>query len=820
MNSPMWWTRWTRLVAGVALLALLVPAGAWAQSGRIVGTVTADDGRSLESAQVLVVGTRFQALTGAEGGFSIAGVPPGTYTLRAVAFGYRQAELADVTVTGGETVRAEFTLESSPFEMGEIVVSAARTEQRIIDAPASVTKIGTREIENSVGNSFTGVLADVKGLDFIQVGVTSAVVNARGFNSSFNNRMLMVEDGRIAVLPESGLPVGQMTAIPKLDLESVEVLVGPGAALYGADASNGVISLRTKDPKEHQGTAVEVAGGTRDYLDAQFRHAGVTADGKFGFKIAAEHQEAHDFENFLQHSVGDQVIDEVGIDWNSQVDRVSGALVYYDGDARLEFSGGWSETDAVGQTNVGRNQLDNWTYNHQQLRFEDPNWYVSLYRTQSRSGDSYAINRFTVNKFLNPDLPDDELKLMSDWPSNGQLYVADAQYGRRIPALLNTRVTLGGQYRYDRVSSKEEWLTDAQTGEPLGIEQRSVYFQTETPIVPGVELVVGGRFDDHEDYESQFSPKAALLVKPTDDQTVRFTYNRAFKSPTTLQTHFFIWDFVPFVGVFGNREGFTVRDGAGNVLRTVEPLVPEENETFELGYRAVLGDRLYLDLTGYYANYESFLGSLRPINNLAGGEIAHDAAGEPLISPAGNPQIVLTYQNLGAAKIFGSELGLRYAASRHVDLKGTFSWIDVTDLEESPSDPDATAVNSPPTKLTLGTDFREIAGRFSGGVLMRHVTGYFFSSGINSGRIPTFNTWNLYAGYDLPLEGAQLRVHVQNLFTCRTVEGVGDAVDPVDGTTGLSDTETSCGFDERHIEMINMPAQGTTAFFGVQFKTR
>ena len=66
--------------------------------------------------------------------------------------------------------------------------------------------------------------------------MTSVGINARGFNSSFNNRMLMIEDGRVSVLPENGLPVGTLTATPKVDISGIEVLVGPGSALYGPDA--------------------------------------------------------------------------------------------------------------------------------------------------------------------------------------------------------------------------------------------------------------------------------------------------------------------------------------------------------------------------------------------------------------------------------------------------------------------------------------------------------------------------------------------------------------------------------------------------------
>ena len=125
----------------------------------------------------------------------------------------------------------------------------------------------------------------MKGLDFVQVGMTSVGINARGFNSSFNNRMLMVEDGRVMVLPENGLPVGQFTATPKVDLAGIEVLVGPGAALYGADASSGVISMADQGPARLPGAHRGGDGRQPRYRDLQARYAGVQrAD--WGYKVS------------------------------------------------------------------------------------------------------------------------------------------------------------------------------------------------------------------------------------------------------------------------------------------------------------------------------------------------------------------------------------------------------------------------------------------------------------------------------------------------------------------------------------------------------
>ena len=808
---------WRTLLLAAALA--LLPALAAAQTGTLRGTVTGADGDAVRAAQVTVVGTRLAASTGAGGQFTITGIPAGQQRVRISRAGFLASEQA-VEITAGAESTIAVQLAESPLELDEMVVSASRRAERRSEAPATVTRVGPDVLDNVAGNSFVGALKQANGLDFVQVGVTAVAINARGFNSSFNNRMLMLEDGRIGVLPENGLPVGGFTPIPKVDLAGVEVIVGPGSALYGADASNGVLTLTSKDPRDYPGTTFEVTGGSREYADVQFRHAGVR--GNVGYKIAGEYNRFEDWSNRipasaaagapLERSAGDST----GLDWDSDVARVYGSGVYYLGDeGRVELTGGWSRTNGVGQTNVGRNQLIDWTYNVQQLKATIPGWYFSAYRTQSQAGDSYAANRFTTNRLLpaNAGKSDVEVREISDWPSNGQLYAAELQNTFRVRPLLNTQFTWGGQYRHDVVSSEGEWLTDRLTGDDIKIGQWGVYAQTETQIVPGFRLLLAGRYDDHESYDPQFSPKAGILVQPWEGQTFRLFYNRAFKSPTTLQTEFYIPNFVPAVGVFGNKDGFEVRNAANAPVRTYAPLEPEENQTWELGWKGLLGERLFVDVAAYYSRYENFMSPLITIANPFGGAAATVAYrdGQAVVDENGAPQIVLTYFNLGRARIYGTDAAARYVVNRKLDITGTVSLLELDEITgintNVAGEVEATSLNSPSTKWTLGAQARDL-GRWVGGATFRHVTGYRFNSGINKGHIPTHNTLDLNVGYKVPRFGSQVNLGISNLFTCRSN-------DPT-----IPDEGAECGFGVKHTEMINMPAVGTMVFLGVRFNTR
>ncbi|MBK8060397.1 MAG: TonB-dependent receptor [Gemmatimonadetes bacterium] len=811
------------LAALVALLA--VPLAAQGQAGRIAGTVSDSAKRPLDNASVSVVGTRYGAISDASGRYTVNNVPAGTYTVRVQRIGNKAVEVPNVVVTAGATAEVNVSLNAAALQLGGVVVSASRRVEKITDAPATVTRLEAAQIANSVGNSFAGALKEVKGIDYIQVGMTAVAINARGFNSSFNNRMLMMEDGRVAVLPENGLPVGGFTSIPKVDLAGVEVLIGPGSALYGPDASNGVLTLQSKDPKQFQGTTVEVAGGSRGFMDFQGRYAGVTSSGKIGYKLSGEYLSANEFQNELRYAgnVREQGIGGA-VDWKTDVMRGEGALVYYAGANRFEANAGMSKSNGVGQTNVGRNQLVNWQYRHAQLKWTAPRWYANAYATQSLSGDSYAINRYASARLTTPaTISDDSVARLSDWPAEGRLYAAELQNNFTIAPLLDTRVVWGAQVRRDDVSSKREWLADRVTNENIILNQQGVYAQTETPLSAQLRVVLSGRYDKSTAYDANFSPKAAILYTPVNDQTIRLTYNRAFKTPTILNNYFSINDFVKLAagfggfGVFGNKEGFSVKNAAGTTLATYQPLVPEENTTYEVGYKGILKDRVFIDAAYYQADYKDFISPLVTINSHLGGTFAYDAAGQRIVSPNG-AQSVLTYLNLGKAKLKGMDAGVRWVLTEKVAASGTLSLTKLSRVEKKPTDPaavvEATALNTTPTKWNVGMDFNSPERNLLGGFTIRHVTGYNFRSGINAGIIPTFETLDLTLGKRIPSLGAQVNVSLQNIAACSSGSY---ELRQGQASPGAFVPKRGCNIGKRHLEMINMPTIGTMLFVGVRY---
>ena len=825
----------TRVVRTIAMA--MVPAiCAFAQStGRIVGRVTDAQGAGVSGAQIIVSPAGISAVSAEDGRYITRSVPAGTASLRAYRFGYRPRNVEGIAVTAGQDVTVNIQFEQATVQLGGVVTSASRRMEKITDAPATITRLEDAQIQNSIGNSFAAALKEVKGLEFIQTGILTSAVNARGFNSSFNNRILQIEDGRIGVLAESAVPVGSLTTVSKIDLASVEVLVGPGAALYGPDASNGVVTLTTKDPRQYPGWAVELDGGTRSFYDAQARYAANA--GSFGYKVSGEYVAVNEFTSpatYPSVTAGrtDLVIPEKDANWRNDIIRGSGMLAYYlNSGSRLMATLGASKLNGVGATNVGRNQLQNYGYRDAQLQYTGSRLFAQAYMSQSVSGTTFQLNGLAQNSVRFPTISYDSAKALSAFPSDGRLQAAEVQNNFSIgmlsktgvAAIDNTHFTYGAQIRRDRISTYGRWLTDRQTGTPILINQKGVYGQMETPLSEMFRVVLAGRYDKHDKYDAQFSPKAALLFTPITDQTFRVTYNKAFKSPSVLQTDFYFPNFQPFIGVFGNLDGFTIKNGAGATTNTFDPIRPEVNKTYELGYKGVLGQKLFLDVVGYQTKFDGFISPLIVIANPLAGAAATTAyntrTGAKITDPAGGPQIALTYFNAGKATINGIDGGAKFYFTDKVAASLTASLVKIDTIIRKATDPaEATAFNSPSVRVTGGMDFNNVVENVIAGFTTRYVSKYDFRSGVNYGLIPAFGTLDITAGYTVPNTGAKLLFRAQNIFSCVGGTTTPPALGISSANRAVYAAKKECGFGQKHQEIINAAQLGPIVLVGVRWE--
>lgn len=397
------------------------------QTSSLSGSVTDKATKSpLPGASVSIRGTTKGTTSKSNGAYSISGLSPGRYTVVATYMGYKTFERALELAAGENTL--DIALEEAVIQTQEVVVfGASRRTEKVTDAPASIQVVSSAELDRTPLAAYGQALATLKGVDFVRSGVDGIGVNARGFNSAFNTRMLVVTDGRFSVLPGNGLPIGNLNTNIKEDLASIEMILGPSSALYGPNAHNGVINIVSKDPRTSQGTMIALNGGLQSYFSGRFRHAGAVGD--FAWKATFEYMTARDWEfvdtvyqtpanggNIPHFNPANPVITRPGFDPRAtgRVDtdedlflvkhiRGEGTFIWnlpIETDLLgerpdLVLSYGQSNNWGAGPTNAGRNYINNWLFAYWQGKFVSPRFFAQVYNTWNNSGNTFPIQNVT-----------------------------------------------------------------------------------------------------------------------------------------------------------------------------------------------------------------------------------------------------------------------------------------------------------------------------------------------------------------------------------------------------------------------------------------
>jgi outer membrane receptor protein involved in Fe transport len=224
--------------------------------------VTDPGGQPLSGVVVAVQGLGLSVATSATGRYVLPRVLAGQHVLQFQRMGYAPHEVT-VDVATDTACTADAVLDPQPIELGTVLVEGvSRVPDRMIDAPAAVEVVRPATAEAvSITGQVPLALVRVPGLDVAQGGVTDFNVNARGFNTMFSRKMLVLQDGRDLGTAVVGAQFWGAWSEPLEDLGRIEVIRGPGSALYGANAFNGVISITTPPARDVVGTKLTLGGG-------------------------------------------------------------------------------------------------------------------------------------------------------------------------------------------------------------------------------------------------------------------------------------------------------------------------------------------------------------------------------------------------------------------------------------------------------------------------------------------------------------------------------------------------------------------------------
>ncbi|NUO83670.1 carboxypeptidase regulatory-like domain-containing protein, partial [candidate division KSB1 bacterium] len=291
---------WLSRLSIFGLFLLVLASGSvFAQTASLKGKVTdAQTGDPLPGANVVVTSAG-GAMTGAAasgaGSFEVKGLAPGRYVVSVSYIGYQKKVVADVSLAAGEAKTMDLALAAAGIDLDAVVVSASRQEEKILNAPAAISVLEAAEIRHVVSPSAQAVLTNITGVDMAKTGIDREEIVLRGFNNAFSGAAYVLTDYRQAAVASLGVNLHSIMPNASIDLERVEVVRGPGSALYGAGVDAGVIHYLTKNPFTSPGTSVSVGGGERASYYGSFRHAGVLSN-KFGYKITGQYAQADDWE--------------------------------------------------------------------------------------------------------------------------------------------------------------------------------------------------------------------------------------------------------------------------------------------------------------------------------------------------------------------------------------------------------------------------------------------------------------------------------------------------------------------------------------------
>lgn len=725
------------------LLIFLAAFSLKAQDGEIKGQVVEMGGEPLVGASITLKGTTKGATTDVNGYFTIPRLEEGTYTIFVSFVGYEEVEKT-VSVSTGPTDIGTISLSPSLlFLSNQVVISGTRRAEKLTETPSTIQVITSKQIAEFPSFNPGELLARVKGVDFVRSGVVGTGINIRGFNSNFNSKNLQINDGRYATLVATGLPFGPLSTIIKEDIDRVEVILGPNAALYGPNAHNGLVNTITKDPRSSQGTTFALGAGNQNMLTSRLRHAQVLND-KWAFKITGEYTKGEEFD------FADSVyIDRRNANGNPGPDGIKegyeeleldndfsflkgGASVYYSVSENADIIAGWggSNSTYLAPTNVGRNQIIDWRINYYSLKFTSPHWFAQAYMTVSKTDDTYAIDERTKQfyRLLDAGFPDSEARGELSYASgakfidDSQRYNAEVQYNNQFGAF---NVVLGAQWQRDLANSHGSYLLDKHEDDYIQIDQIGAYGQVERDFGSGFKATAAFRGDNHEVYGFNFIPKAGL-VKSVKNGAFRLTYGQGIAAPTILNMHGDLFSGL----ILGNAEGFTLTDGT-----KVEKQKVEKIQTFEIGYKGQAAKKLFLDANAYYNISEDFLSPVTVV-----GVTTH--RGDQPISEVQSGYaffggLVATYINFGKVNTYGFDIGLNYSFTSKFNLDFNYSYfnysVDEDNLKENDFNKDGKVdkldvlVNAPTHKFGIGLNYS--SDKFFGTIFTRWVQEYdYFSS--------------------------------------------------------------------------------------------
>lgn len=444
------------------------------------------------------------------------------------------------------------------------VVTASRYGQDPLDSPSTLTVLTAEDIRLSGVTTIPELLRRVVGVDVAQMGGGHADISIRGFNRELNNKVLVLVDGRSTYWDFFGATVWPALPIVLEEIDRIEIIRGPGSAVYGANAVTGVINILTKVPGEMQEATVHVDAGTIGYRRGSVVTSGRLGDHRYKFSAGfANHgrwekdldlseEELLEPDSVLQPFYADQDTALSNATLSGRVDRQFG------GKGFASVSGGWSQ-GRWEYYNLAALPVFGMDFTHHNVR-GDLSWGVVHFRSFWNSNTGYtgawaqpADIRYENYSRIDDDSVDAEVEAPLEFSTGS----------------VDHKFNMGLGYRYKRIAL--DYLVGG-FDTPYNQHHLSAFVNEQLEV--GILGVVGSfRIDKHPyiaDITQTMSPRLAAIVRVADATALRATAGKAFRAPNALES-------------LAEYELPTPYDGVFVLAPGDQELLPEKITTFELG---------------------------------------------------------------------------------------------------------------------------------------------------------------------------------------------------------------------------------------------
>lgn len=469
------------------------------------------------------------------------------------------------------------------------VTSVSKKVQNLSDSAAAIFVITNEDLRHSGVTTIADALRMVPGINVAQIDSNKWAVNSRGSNSRFADKLLVLVDGRSVYTPRFSGVYWEVQDLLLEDIDRIEVIRGPGATLWGANAVNGVINIMTKSAVDTQGGLLSLGGGDKEEAFAGARYGTSLGEGTYG-RLYAKAFEKDEF----QYSEGG----DAGDDWGMLHSgfRLDSALTAKDS---LAMHGDIYKSDIDQQLD-----LPSWT------------WSLPEGFSQFVSDEATASGGNLVTRWQHVVSPESDFVLQAYYDRNerqeafehDQQESFDLDFQHRLAAGDRHDVLWGLRYHSNQSDfTNTPWLV--MTPEQSRDDLYSVFLQDEIILLPERFWLTVGTKLEHNDYSGyEVQPSARILWAPHERHTLWAAVARAVRTPSQIEQSLRLSQ-----KLYPNPNSFDPSSMFFNPLSPMpieivmnnDPNFGSENMmAYELGYRVVPGQDVSMDMALFYNDYD------------------------------------------------------------------------------------------------------------------------------------------------------------------------------------------------------------------------